>query len=584
MKGIKLICAVSLSFLCACGTMPEPTAQDILGNPDYTAIAYGGYRNQDRSLAPSVEEIKEDLRILDALGIRMLRTYHARLYDHTPRLLQAISEMKEEDPKFEMYVMLGAWMQCENAWTNHPIHNKPDAEENKAEVQQAIKLANQYPDIVKIIAVGNESMVHWASGYYVHPRIILKEVVQLQEMKLNGALPADLWITSSDNFASWGGGDGSYHLPALDSLIRAVDYLSVHSYPFHDTHYNPNWWWMPEEEESLPKEDQIRSAVDRSINRVKSQVESVRAYMQSLGVDKPIHIGETGWASADNHLYGSEGSGAADEYKEMLYHREIRAFSRSQDMACFYFEAFDEPWKDGKNPGGSENHFGLITVDGEVKMPLWDVFDTGAFQDLSRGGKALRKSLGGNEELALRHSSLPPKKSDQPAIKVNAEGDVVAWATTSAEQNSPLKYLELYTISPWKESCSMEKGDDGELVIRAGDGDWFGGSLSTLGALDLSAYANGFLVLEAKGTPGATFEIGLQSGDYEAGTQRSASVTLGQNGDFELDSQSYLSIKVSMNEIAGETDLKDVRAPLYVKGLDSFQGAELRIRQARFIK
>jgi hypothetical protein len=43
-------------------------------------------------------------------------------------------------------------------------------------------------------------------SYYVQPSVILKWVNHLQELK-KGKLDANLWITSSDNFASWGGGD-----------------------------------------------------------------------------------------------------------------------------------------------------------------------------------------------------------------------------------------------------------------------------------------------------------------------------------------------------------------------------------------
>jgi hypothetical protein len=57
-----------------------------------------------------------------------------------------------------------------------------------------------------------------------------------------GKLDANLWITSSDNFASWGGGDPEYHVPDLEKLIKAVDYISMHTYPMHDTHYNPTFW------------------------------------------------------------------------------------------------------------------------------------------------------------------------------------------------------------------------------------------------------------------------------------------------------------------------------------------------------
>ena len=37
------------------------TAADILGNPDYLAISYGGYRENTRDIQPTVEQIKEDI-------------------------------------------------------------------------------------------------------------------------------------------------------------------------------------------------------------------------------------------------------------------------------------------------------------------------------------------------------------------------------------------------------------------------------------------------------------------------------------------------------------------------------------------
>jgi len=282
------------------------TARDILGNSDYPAIAYGGFRNQDRSKAPSVADIKEDLKILAAAGFKILRTYHARLYNHTPRLLQAIKEMKEADPDFEMYVMLGAWMQCENAFTENRNHAQEDTLNDKAEIVKAIALAQQYPDIVKVIAVGNESMVHWAATYYVEPGIILHWVEHLQTLKKEGALDSNLWITSSDNFASWGGGDDSYHKVDLELLLNAVDYVSLHSYPFHDTHYDPEFWYVPENEESLDTIQQVKNAIAICVSRVKGQYLAVTEYMHSLGIEKEIHIGETGWASYTNTMYGAE--------------------------------------------------------------------------------------------------------------------------------------------------------------------------------------------------------------------------------------------------------------------------------------
>ena len=44
----------------------------------------------------------------------------------------------------------------------------------RTRAETAVAMANQYPDIVKAIAVGNESMVQWAVKYFVYPKIILK--------------------------------------------------------------------------------------------------------------------------------------------------------------------------------------------------------------------------------------------------------------------------------------------------------------------------------------------------------------------------------------------------------------------------
>lgn len=390
-------------------TSPEKvTAQDILGNPDFMAISYGGYRKGTRDVQPRVSEIKEDLRMMHAMGIRILRTYNVQL-DHAPNVLKAISELKTDDPSFTMYVMLGAWIDCLDAWTAEP-HHEAESPENAGEIARAVALAQQYPDIVKILAVGNEAMVKWAGAYYVQPDVILKWVNHLQGLKQNGSLDADLWITSSDNFASWGGGDALYHVAALNELITAVDYLSVHTYPMHDTHYNPDFWGVFGHENEQPKLDQIDAAMQRAQQYAQAQVDSVKKYVKSIGLDKPIHIGETGWATASNGFYGATGSRATDEYKEGFYYRLMRDYTRKEGMACFYFEAFDEIWKDAQNPEGSENHFGLFTIDGKAKYALWELVDQGVFNDLGRDGKPVSKTYNGDKAALVKEVQSPPKK------------------------------------------------------------------------------------------------------------------------------------------------------------------------------
>jgi exo-beta-1,3-glucanase (GH17 family) len=391
-------------------TRKNVTAKDILGNSDYLAISYGGYRKITRDSQPTIEELKDDMKILSAMGIKIVRTYNVQL-QHAPNLLKAISELKAEDSNFEMYVMLGAWIDCLNAWTEHMPNHDVESPDNAAEIDRAIALANQYPDIVKILAVGNEAMVRWATSYYVQPNVILKWVNHLQELKANNQLPKDLWITSSDDFVSWGGGEDSYHVEDLEKLIKAVDYISMHTYPYHNTHYNPEFWGTPHEENSLTEIEKINNAMKRAIEFSKKQYDSTVNYMKSLGVNKPVHIGESGWASVSNGFYGNNGSKATDEYKQGLYYKLMRDWTNTEGISCFYFSAFNEKWKDAHNPNGSENHFGLFKINGEAKYPIWDLVDKGVFNGLTRNGNPIIKTYNGNLDELMPHVLVPPAKN-----------------------------------------------------------------------------------------------------------------------------------------------------------------------------
>ena len=382
--------------------MHTPSASELLGNPDYPAMSFGGYRGVSRSEQPTVAQLKEDLLILHALGIRFLRTYNVQL-PHAGNVVKAIHELKQADPAFEMYVMLGAWIDCAGAWTDAPNHAEQDFDANEAEVERAVALAQQYPDIIKVIAVGNEAMVHWAASYFVEPGVILHWVNHLQALKADGTLPADLWITSSDNFASWGGGGAEYHKPDLKALVEAVDYVSMHTYPFHDTHYNPVFW----KEDEGDEEGVVERAMERALAYSQNQYQQVVNFVHRIDPDKPVHIGETGWASLSDGLYGPEGSRAADEYKQALFYRGMREWTQGAGISCFYFEAFDEPWKSAANPTDSENHFGLFTAEGEAKYALWPLVEEGAFDGLTRGGKAIGPTYFGDRALLDRHVLNP---------------------------------------------------------------------------------------------------------------------------------------------------------------------------------
>ena len=385
------------------------SAGEFLGHSGYKAISYGGYRTLTREDQPSIAQIKEDLKILSALGVKVIRTYNLQL-DQAPNILKAIRALKSEEVGFEMYVMLGLWIECENARLS-PNHGAEDTAVNSAEIERAITYANQYPDIVKIIAVGNEAMVHWQANYFVLPSVILKWVNHLQKLKREDKLPSELWITSSDNFASWGGGDAAYHNEDLTALIKAVDYISLHTYPFHDTHYSGSFWVDSQKNTAhLETKARVELAVQSAVDYAVSQYQSVENYVEGLGIEKPIHIGETGWATVSSDLYGPSGTQAADEYKQALYYQKMSDWTSANGVSCFYFEAFDEPWKDAAHPLGSENHFGLIDVGGTLKYALWKSFDQGVFEGLTRDGIPLKKSFNGTFEEMFNTVNCPKQE------------------------------------------------------------------------------------------------------------------------------------------------------------------------------
>ena len=165
----------------------------------------------------------------------------------------------------------------------------------------------------------------------------------------------------------------------------------------------------------------------------KAQYDAVAKYMESIGLSKPIHIGETGWATVSNGLYGNTGSKASDEYKEALYYKLIRDWTRKEGISCFYFEAFNEPWKDAENELGSENHFGLITADGKAKYALWDLVDQGIFEGLTRDGNPITKTYNGKITELMKDVKVGLTHRWQAGFPVNSGvyvGDLPEFRTT----------------------------------------------------------------------------------------------------------------------------------------------------------
>lgn len=102
-KLLLIILFASLLFGCNQESKTDITATDILGNPEYLAFSYGGYREYTREVVPTIEELKDDMKILSAMGIKLIRTYNTQQYgpvviiEVSPKLLKKYSN---SDPNF----------------------------------------------------------------------------------------------------------------------------------------------------------------------------------------------------------------------------------------------------------------------------------------------------------------------------------------------------------------------------------------------------------------------------------------------------------------------------------------------------
>lgn len=426
--------------------VPQPTpaaypkadnGDALLGNPAYQAISYGAWRTTVRESGdkvPSVADQIEDMKILSAMGIKVIRTYNTQNYigtdgkSETENLLAAIKQLKDEDPNFEMYVMLGVWIDALNSWTDKAPNPTIDSPKNADEMAKAKELAAQYPEIIKVIAVGNEAMVAWAP-YHVIPKIILNHVNDLQQWKKADPATADIWITTSENHAVWAGDDanGNYADQAgLKDLIKAVDYVSLHTYAFHDTYHHPEFkekWKVPVSEQTLDKKAQIDKAMGRAYQQTQQQIKAAQIFVNGVDKTKPIHIGETGWSSLSTEGLGDAGTRAADEYKQKIFNDNMRKFADEFGASLFFFQAFDEPWKgEPKNPDHSEKHFGLIDIDCNVKYVAWEKAEALNSLGLTRDCPAgtFTQSYSGDLE-ALMDKVLPPQNAPVEVPPVEGE-------------------------------------------------------------------------------------------------------------------------------------------------------------------
>lgn len=311
-------------------------AETDLLNGSSKAVCYSGFRSgqhPDRgngAVNPTDAEVLEDLQIISKDSLFNL----IRVYDSGENSQAVLRIIKEN--KLDIKVMLGIWLKAELSahetcgWLTEPIAQEvlgKNSIANQLEIQKGIELANQYPEIVVTVSVGNESLVEW-NDHKVDADSIISYVQMVQkEIKQP--------VTVADNY-EWWAAQGQ-------KLAKTVDFISIHVYPI----------WEGKD-------------IDEGMSYTIENVQKVRNALP----DCKIVITEAGWATV-----ASEFGERASEEKQERYYREMMKWTKEMNITTFFFEAFDEDWKgETANPLGAEKHWGLFTVDRKPKKVMQSLF------------------------------------------------------------------------------------------------------------------------------------------------------------------------------------------------------------------
>ncbi len=305
--------------------------QKPLNLPSGNAICYSGYRegqSPDAKVYPSLAQIREDLHLL--LGTWKL----LRLYDCSPHAERVLQVIRKD--RLPMQVMLGAYLGAEMNNFGCPWGGTYSEEQlaasqaaNALELQRQIALANEYPDIVFSVAVGNECTVDWTDHFVPVSRMI----DYVRRVKAAVRQP----VTFCENYVPW------QH--KLRELVAELDFISLHTYPVWEYKH-----------------------IHEALEYTKDNVASVA----QLYPGKPIVITEAGWCTNSNGR-GMNAEHAVQELQS-IYIQDLMDWTRAAGLLCFVFEAFDEPWKGSADPLEPEKHWGLYTVDRQPKAAVGAVF------------------------------------------------------------------------------------------------------------------------------------------------------------------------------------------------------------------
>jgi exo-beta-1,3-glucanase (GH17 family) len=343
------VAAVLALVLAACGggdSVPYTGVQVRPLSADFTsrrAVAYSPYRTATGPEGLQAEvitkaNIKQDLDLLLAAGFRLIR-----LFDSSDKVARQTLEVIR-DNNLNIKMQLGSFVLSGNDVAS------------RAEIARTVALANEFRDIVLAVSVGNETMVSWAFNR-ITPAL-MADYIRTVRSQIKQP------VTTDDNYAFWAS--------APTVITDQIDFAALHTYANLDTWFDPTRWnWKLL---NVPESQRAVAMMDAAIAETKRQYQEARDFLDKKGLSYiPIIVGETGWNAVD---VGRQAFRAHPVNQKMYLDRldawvaEGRAGAGPKQV--FYFEAFDEPWKQG------DDKWGLFNKDRQARYAVQALNANGA--------------------------------------------------------------------------------------------------------------------------------------------------------------------------------------------------------------
>jgi exo-beta-1,3-glucanase (GH17 family) len=270
---------------------------------------------------PNEKQLDEDLALMGQV------THNIRTYASAEGTMPLIPDLAK---KHGLTMLQGSWLGASKG--DDAIKTAKLKAKNELEIAELIRSANEHPDVVKRVLVGNEVLLRGD----LEPEELIDYIRQVKRAVKQPVSYADVW---------------SMYMK-YPELIKEVDFITIHILPY----------W---EDEPISVTD-APAHIERIYKQVKKEADSIAP-------NKPILIGESGWPSGGKQ----RGLSVPSVLNEAQFIRAFIKVATDNNFDYNIVEAFDQPWK--------------AAFEGTIGAK-WGLYDSSRQQVFPLTGKVLENS------------------------------------------------------------------------------------------------------------------------------------------------------------------------------------------------